>query len=114
MPETQYIWPALPVRSSRRDLPLAVRGRGRPRGLGKAVDQGSVVLEVVPMQETIPQRGELALKVNGGIRQRSDPCKLIGNIREIVAELSLFYHWASGDLIYTGTPEGVGPADLYR
>ena len=43
------------------------------------------------------------------IEQSSDVNKLIWNVREIIADLSLFYHLQPGDLIYTGTPEGVGP-----
>jgi fumarylpyruvate hydrolase len=42
-------------------------------------------------------------------KQSSDVNKLIWNVREIIADLSLFYHLQPGDLIYTGTPEGVGP-----
>ena len=53
--------------------------------------------------------GEIALTVNGQTKQHSDVNKLIWGIREIIADLSLFYHLQPGDLIYTGTPEGVGP-----
>jgi fumarylpyruvate hydrolase len=55
------------------------------------------------------EQGELALAVNGRVLQKSDLAKLIWNIREIIADLSLFYHLQPGDVIYTGTPEGVGP-----
>jgi fumarylpyruvate hydrolase len=51
----------------------------------------------------------LSLKVNGQVRQDSSVDKLIWDIREIIADLSLFYHLQPGDLIYTGTPEGVSP-----
>ena len=54
------------------------------------------------------ERGKLELAVNGQVKQSSDLDKLIWNIREILADLSLFYHLQPGDLIYTGTPEGVG------
>jgi fumarylpyruvate hydrolase len=53
-------------------------------------------------------RGELALTVNGQPRQKSDIDKLIWSIPELIADLSLFYHLRPGDLIFTGTPEGVG------
>ena len=46
--------------------------------------------------------------MNGQVKQHSNVDKLIWNIREIIADLSLFYHLQPGDLIYTGTPEGVG------
>lgn len=94
---------------TRRDLQLAARDKGRPWDLGKDIEQGAIVSEIVPMQQIVLEQGELALAVNGDIRQQSDLNKLIWNIREIIADLSLFYHLEPGDLIYTGTPEGVGP-----
>ena len=93
---------------TRRDLQLAARDKGRPWDLGKDIEQGSVCSEVVPMEGRVIESGEIALEVNGQVRQRSDVSKLIWNIREIVADLSLYYHLEPGDLIYTGTPEGVG------
>jgi fumarylpyruvate hydrolase len=54
-------------------------------------------------------RGEILLSVNGDMKQRSDVSKLIWNIRELIEDLSQFYHLQAGDLIFTGTPEGVGP-----
>jgi fumarylpyruvate hydrolase len=48
------------------------------------------------------------LEVNGVSKQSSNVDKLIWNIREIIADLSTYYHLQPGDLIYTGTPEGVG------
>jgi fumarylpyruvate hydrolase len=93
---------------TRRDLQLVAREKGRPWDLGKDIEQGSVCSEVVPMEGVVIERGELALEVNGQSRQRSDVSKLIWNIREIIADLSLYYHLQPGDLIYTGTPEGVG------
>jgi fumarylpyruvate hydrolase len=53
--------------------------------------------------------GALAMSVNGQQRQRSGLSKLIWNIPELIADLSQFYHLQPGDLIFTGTPEGVGP-----
>ena len=94
---------------TRRDLQLVARDKGRPWDLGKDIEQGSVVSEVVPMPGTVLTQGELALTVNGQPRQRSDIEKLIWNIPELIADLSKFYHLQPGDLIFTGTPEGVGP-----
>jgi fumarylpyruvate hydrolase len=94
---------------TRRDLQLVARDKGRPWDLGKDVEQSSVCSEIVPMPGVVIDRGELALSVNGQTKQHSDVNKLIWNIREIIADLSLFYHLQPGDLIYTGTPEGVGP-----
>ena len=92
---------------TRRDLQLVARDKGRPWDLGKDVEQSSVISDIVPMPGHIIDKGAIALEVNGVTKQSSDVDKLIWNIREIIADLSLFYHLQPGDLIYTGTPEGV-------
>ena len=94
---------------TRRDLQLVARDKGRPWDLGKDIENGSVISEIVPMPGVVVERGEIALEVDGQTRQRSDIDKLIWNIRELIADLSTYYHLQPGDLIYTGTPEGVGP-----
>jgi fumarylpyruvate hydrolase len=94
---------------TRRDLQLVARDQGRPWDLGKDVEDSSVVSEIVPMPGVVLERGALALTVNGQPRQQSDVSMLIWNIREVIADLSRFYHLQTGDLIFTGTPEGVGP-----
>ena len=93
---------------TRRDLQLVARDKGRPWDLGKDVEHSSVCSEIVPMPGVVIERGAIELSVNGAVKQKSDVDKLIWNIREIIADLSLFYHLQPGDLIYTGTPEGVG------
>ena len=93
---------------TRRDLQLVARDKGRPWDLGKDIEQGSVCSEVVPMPGVVIEAGDISLAVNGQTKQQSDVNKLIWGIREIIADLSLFYHLQPGDLIYTGTPEGVG------
>ena len=93
---------------TRRDLQLVARDKGRPWDLGKDVEQSSVVSEIVPMPQTVLSQGDLSLSVNGKVRQKSDLSKLIWNIPELIADLSKFYHLLPGDLIFTGTPEGVG------
>ncbi|MCS6996003.1 MAG: fumarylacetoacetate hydrolase family protein [Casimicrobiaceae bacterium] len=94
---------------TRRDLQLAARDKGRPWDLGKDVEHGAVCSEVVPMPGRLLTSGAIELAVNGQIRQRSDLSLLIWSVAEIVSDLSRFYHLLPGDLIYTGTPEGVGP-----
>lgn len=94
---------------TRRDLQLVARDKGRPWDLGKDVEQSSVVSEIVPMPQVVLGQGNLELSVNGTARQKSDLSKLIWNIPELIADLSKFYHLQPGDLIFTGTPEGVGP-----
>ena len=93
---------------TRRDLQLVARDKGRPWDLGQDVEHSSVCTEIVPMEGQIIDHGPIALEVNGETKQSSDVNKLIWDVREIIADLSLFYHLQPGDLIYTGTPEGVG------
>jgi len=93
---------------TRRDLQLVAREKGRPWDLGKDVEQSSVVSEIVPMPGLVLDKGELAMTVNGQPRQKSDIDKLIWSIPELIWDLSRFYHLQPGDLIFTGTPEGVG------
>jgi len=54
------------------------------------------------------QQGDISLQVNGQTKQTADLGQLIWNIPELLADLSQYYHLQPGDLIYTGTPEGVG------
>jgi fumarylpyruvate hydrolase len=93
---------------TRRDLQLVARDKGRPWDTGKDIEQGAVCSEIVPMPGVVIEAGAIALEVNGDTKQSSDVNKLIWNIREIIADLSTYYHLQPGDLIYTGTPEGVG------
>lgn len=94
---------------TRRDLQLIAREAGRPWDLGKDCEQSSICTEIVALPKKIIEQGEISLAVNGVTKQQSDVSKLIWNIREIIEDLSQFYHLQAGDLIYTGTPEGVGP-----
>ena len=94
---------------TRRDLQLSAREQSRPWDLGKDVEETSICSEVVPMPEKVIEDASISLTVNGQTKQNSNVSKLIWNIREIIADLSLHYHLEPGDLIYTGTPEGVGP-----
>jgi len=94
---------------TRRDLQLIAREKGRPWDLGKDVEQSSIVSELVPMPGVVLDKGDLEMNVNGTVRQKSDLSKLIWTIPELIADLSKFYHLLPGDLIFTGTPEGVGP-----
>ena len=93
---------------TRRDLQLVAREKGRPWDLGKDVEQSSVVAEIVPMPGVVITEGELVMTVNGEPRQTSNIDKLIWSIPELIVDLSKFYHLQPGDLIFTGTPEGVG------
>ncbi len=95
---------------TRRDLQFAARDRKRPWDLGKNFEDAAVVAPIVPVARCGHlARGRIELRVNGQIRQSSDISLLIHDVPAIIADLSRFYHLQPGDLIYTGTPDGVGP-----
>ncbi len=97
---------------TRRDLQFAAREQRRPWDLGKDVEHSAVLSEIVPASEIgHPRSGKIELRVNGEIKQSADVSALIHKVPEIIAHLSTFYHLRPGDLIYTGTPEGVGPVN---
>src|SRR6187455_1206458 len=95
---------------TRRDLQFAAREQRRPWDLGKDFEDSAVLAEIVPATAAgHPRSGVLELRVNGEIKQQSDLSLLIHGVPEIVAHLSTFYRLNAGDVIFTGTPEGVGP-----
>ena len=95
---------------TRRDLQIKSREMGRPWDFGKDFEQSAVMGELVPASEIgHPKAGAIQLSVNGTVKQNADLKDLIWSVPEIVANLSQYYHLQPGDLIYTGTPEGVGP-----
>lgn len=94
---------------TRRDLQIKSREMGRPWDFGKDFENAAVISELVPASETgALQRGRISLSVNGQVKQDADLGDLIWSVPEIIANLSQYYHLQPGDLIYTGTPEGVG------
>ena len=97
---------------TRRDLQFAAREQRRPWDLGKDVEQSAVLSEIVSASDIgHPSAGRIELRVNGEVRQSADISQLIHKVAEVIAHLSTFYHLNPGDLIYTGTPEGVGPVN---
>lgn len=95
---------------TRRDLQAAAKAKGLPWDTGKGFDHSAPVSELVP----VAQAGELAgrtltLRVNGEIRQHGSLDDLIWNVADILHELSKLYALKAGDLVYMGTPAGVGP-----
>ncbi|WP_194726439.1 fumarylacetoacetate hydrolase family protein [Noviherbaspirillum malthae] len=101
---------------TRRDLQMDLRKAGRPWELGKAFDQSAPIGPIHTIETTGEiARGAIQLAVNGEKRQSSDITKLIWNVNETIAYLSKYFELQPGDLIFTGTPEGVGavkPNDL--
>jgi fumarylpyruvate hydrolase len=95
---------------TRRDLQMAARETGRPWDWGKAFDLSAPCGPIHPIGKTGELlSGAIKLQVNGDTRQEADLSQLIWNVREIVSILSGSMHLKAGDLIYTGTPAGVGP-----
>jgi len=94
---------------TRRDLQMDLRKAGRPWELGKAFDQSAPIGPIHPINTTGEiTTGTIRVDVNGEPRQNSDVKKLIWNINETIAYLSKYFELQPGDLIFTGTPEGVG------
>ena len=94
---------------TRRDLQMSSGGLGHPWDTGKGFDYSAPISPIVPVSETgFLESGRILLKVNGEIRQDADLSELIWKIPEIIAELSKLYSLKAGDLIFTGTPAGVG------
>jgi fumarylpyruvate hydrolase len=94
---------------TRRDLQTAARESGKPWDVAKGFDRSAPISAIHPVSDVgHPQRGAIWLKVNGADRQRADLSEMIWSVPEIIAELSTYYALAPGDLIFTGTPAGVG------
>ena len=95
---------------TRRDLQLSERAKQRPWTLGKDVEGSAPVSAIAPVALVgHPKKAAISLKQNGEMRQSSDISELVWSVPEIIAHLSGFYHLGPGDLIFTGTPAGVGP-----
>ena len=95
---------------TRRDLQLEARDKGRPWDTGKNVEQSSPLGLIHPASECGHlAKGRIMLSLNGQTRQDADLADLIWDVPETVAYVSRFYRLEPGDLIYTGTPAGVGP-----
>ena len=95
---------------TRRDLQIQAREKRLPWDMGKDFENAAVVSEMAPASEIgHPNKGKIELKVNGIVKQSSNLSLLIHPVPAIIAHLSRFYHLQPGDLIFTGTPAGVGP-----
>jgi fumarylpyruvate hydrolase len=95
---------------TRRDLQIAARDRGRPWDISKAFDDSAQTGAIHRASEVgHPKAARIWLKVNGETRQEADIKEMVWSVPELVAHLSRFQILKPGDLIYTGTPAGVGP-----
>lgn len=95
---------------TRRDLQLAARDKGRPWDPGKGFDRSAPISAIHAAAKIgHPQSGRIWFELNGEIKQDADLQQMIWPVPDIIAFLSQLYLLEPGDLIYTGTPAGVGP-----
>ncbi len=95
---------------TRRDLQAVAKKSGRPWDMAKGFDHSGPISDIVPAARIgHPSKGSIALSVNGEPRQAGDLADMIWDVPSLVAHLSGFVMLKPGDLIFTGTPAGVGP-----
>lgn len=100
----------LGIDMTRRDIQSQAKQDGRPWESAKSFDHSAPISPIRPASEIgHPDSGRIWLAVNGKVRQDSDLNLQIWNVQEGISHLSRLYQVAPGDLIYTGTPDGVGP-----
>jgi fumarylpyruvate hydrolase len=93
---------------TRRDLQKQMQEKGRPWELAKSFEQSAPIGALVPATGALPP-ARIRLSVNGVIQQDANTSQLIWSVPEILAQLSRQVRLGAGDVIFTGTPEGVGP-----
>ncbi|MFM0015357.1 fumarylacetoacetate hydrolase family protein [Paraburkholderia sediminicola] len=105
-----HVWGyAVGLDMTRRDLQMKMREMGRPWEIGKAFDRSAPMGPIHPASAAGHfEKAGLWLTVNGETKQESDVSHLIWSVAETVAYLSRFFRLEPGDVIFTGTPEGVG------
>jgi fumarylpyruvate hydrolase len=95
---------------TRRDLQAAMKNAGLPWDVSKGFDRAAPISAIHTVAQVgHPARGRIWLEVNGKVRQDADLAEMIWNVPEILVELSTLWELQPGDLIFTGTPAGVGP-----
>lgn len=95
---------------TRRDLQNAAKDKGRPWCTGKDFENAAIIAPITRAEAFGAIAGQpIRLSVNGTLRQDQVLDDLVWSVPELIADLSKFYHLQAGDLIYTGTPSGVGP-----
>jgi fumarylpyruvate hydrolase len=93
---------------TRRDLQLEARAKQRPWDLGKDVEHSAVVSTITPRNDFHVGDQMISLSVNGVTKQDAKLSDLVWKVDELVSHLSHYYHLVPGDIIFTGTPAGVG------
>lgn len=97
---------------TRRDLQSQAKAKGRPWDAGKNVEQSSPLGPLTPAADFDPTRGAIGLTVDGVVRQTGSLDDQIWPVADLIAFISTLYTLQPGDLIYTGTPSGVGPVSV--
>ena len=101
---------------TRRDLQAAAKAAGKPWDTAKGFDQSAILTDIARVADVgLLEKGAITLSVNGVEKQHGDLADMIWNQAEVVSNLSHLYRLHPGDLIYTGTPAGVGavvPGDV--
>jgi 2-keto-4-pentenoate hydratase/2-oxohepta-3-ene-1,7-dioic acid hydratase in catechol pathway len=101
---------ALGLDMTRRDLQNGMAAEKKPWEIGKSFDHAAVLGPIHPASKTGHfTKGAISLAVNGVVRQNSDLDKMIWSVAEQIAKLSEAFELKAGDIIYSGTPENVGP-----
>jgi fumarylpyruvate hydrolase len=101
---------AVGIDLTRRDLQSVFKDKGQPWDASKGFDKSAPLAAIHPRKEVgLLETGGIWLKVNGKDRQRANLAEMTWKVPEIIAELSTLFELAPGDLIFTGTPAGVGP-----
>jgi fumarylpyruvate hydrolase len=94
---------------TRRDLQRTAKERGEPWDTAKGFDHSAPLAAIRPAASGHVSRGRIWLKVNDELRQESDVSQMVLDVPHTIAALSKLYELRAGDLIFTGTPSGVGP-----
>ncbi len=109
---------AVGVDLTRRDVQREAKRKGRPWDMAKGFDRSAPCSPLVRVADAgHPRTGSIGLAVNGAVRQEADLSDLLWSPEQALSHLSRWVHLAAGDLLFTGTPAGVGPlvpGDSYR
>lgn len=104
---------AVGIDMTRRDLQAEAKKAGKPWDVAKAFDHSAPVGEITPAAEIgILEKAAITLSLNGTERQNSNITEMIWSVPEIISELSKLFELHAGDIIFTGTPQGVGPVQI--
>jgi fumarylpyruvate hydrolase len=103
---------AIGLDMTQRDLQMHAKKMGRPWEVSKGFDQSAPVSAIYPVTSVgILQSGDIWLKVNGALRQAGDLSQMIWPVAHIISVLSEYFTLQAGDIIFTGTPSGVGKVE---